>query len=984
MPRYTGKVLYRYRYNYNGREKTDYTAIRIDITCHYNQLQSQINELVREQRQILEEDYNRDIIDGAPVRQEIYNDRTRKQRNIRFIRMRDSSAPHIDGFPAQPWDTKQGTCVIDYLFHRYQIKRKIPTKEHLINILQENDEEDIITNGVSTHNIENFARYIKIPIYVLNDFDEIEHYYDPPNSSTKHYPTLVYRISNNHFYPIEDPNKKKHFIMKILKNQKNPCNLLEGTINQQHEYTYIENPKEQIINNFKNNNILPNKVFMTDNEITGFSLNDTSYKYQQFYKEIQDMNKKFNLSSTTLTTAILDLLKKTLSQLNPISTHNSDILNQLIKAKENRIHHGYIDGYHHISPPDETTLCAWDINKCYRSVLYNPTEKWITLEWTDDFKPYTSSNKTLCLTSRSVLRTPRRAYDRRSLPLGLYYVETNDNTLFKGNNIYSSSILNYAKRNTNIHFKIKSQLIPSRSFPKSIFKEYINTIITTFGETDFSKQLINMLTGMLGKHKSTHYKLNLNTDIEQVLDYALKQPTKIIVDDIMDDETNPLYLYGTKYERINNETYLPIYIQIIDQSNIKLYEMTKIITSLGHTPIYRKTDCVVFQKNNKKIYPQYNPEKHKWGQFRKVSVPNLNNTVPKEQFKMSNQNWNIHNITNSNQVDDLYNIVKDNSILISGPAGTGKTYLVNSLLTKYLDRSKTLITSFTNRCALNWDDASTLHSSFKITDNGKIGMKLDNFKLFCKKYDYIIIDEISMIPKDIWKIISIVKDNSTTKFILIGDENQTAPIEFFSFQKICYMNQSGVKYIADYNKIILQDVQRYDKNLKVILENLINDIPVDLSLFPHKPEAKINLSFTNKTRVNINKQHNSKQGLFIAKNDNRYSQDMYIYEGCPVIAYKTDKNEKQFVNSEQFTILHYDNEYINLYSERKSEIHLIEIPISIFADNFTLGYCMTAHKSQGTTIKEEFNIYDWDKMDKNLKYTALSRATSIQQVGIVP
>lgn len=981
MPRYVGAVLYKYKAKFNNQIYTDYTTIRIDITCPYNKLQTNINKLVRERQQALEEDYNIDFVEGTATRQQIYNERTRQQRNIRLIRMRDPIAPQIDTFPNQSWDTHKGTCVIDYLFSRYQLKRKIPTKDHLINILQKDDEEDIVKNGVSTKNIENFANYINIPVYVLNDFDDIEYEFIPSTyvSKNANYPSLVYRVSNQHFYPIEDPSLKKHYIIKKLERQKSTNRLLvepdEERVIDLTKIHYIDNVEEHLLKTYKEQNILPNKIQMVDNNIISYTLNDITYKHQPYHQQIEQACISLNIpyKSQNMTTFIMEYLKKTLSQLNPISSHNSEILNQLIKAKENRIHHGYIDEYNHIG--QDNNLVAWDINKAYRSVIYEPLEKWIVLDWTDDWKPIGRVRPT---------EDWKPYQPKNTVPLGLYYVQTDDTTLFKKSNIYSSAIINYAKK-TNIQFKITKQLVPSHQYPKSTFKEYIEGIITTLGETSFSKELINYLTGMMGKHSDNKYHVKLNTDIDQILDYVNKQQNKVIVNDLNDDETNPLYVYGCKYQNIRNETYLPIYIQIIDQSNIKLHQMLRQITKIGHTPIYRKTDCIIFKPNNKQIYPIYDDTKSKWGQYRKTDVPRLTNTLTKTPMKLPNANWKIHPITNSNQITELYNIIKEQSVVITGQAGTGKSYIVNEMINKYLNKDRILITSFTNRCALNWINGQTLHSAVKITAHGKIAMKQDNFRKFCKSYDYIVIDEISMIPKHIWKIISYIKDNSNIKFILIGDHNQTKPIEFFTFNNTHYMNNSGVKYIADYNKVNLKEIQRYDKELHKILENLTKyNIPINIARFPEKQNTTINLSFLNKTRLRINELNNKKEGLFVPKNPmSKQSQDMYIYEDCPVIAYKTDKN-KAYVNSEIFTVSHYDKEYIYLYSLRNNDIHAIDIPISEFNNIFLLGYCMTVHKSQGSTIKQSFNIYDWKKMDKELRYTALSRAKSINQIGIIP
>jgi ATP-dependent exoDNAse (exonuclease V) alpha subunit len=45
-----------------------------------------------------------------------------------------------------------------------------------------------------------------------------------------------------------------------------------------------------------------------------------------------------------------------------------------------------------------------------------------------------------------------------------------------------------------------------------------------------------------------------------------------------------------------------------------------------------------------------------------------------------------------------------------------------------------------------------------------------------------------------------------------------------------------------------------------------------------------------------------------------------------------------------------------------------------------MNYCCTTHKMQGETLTENFTIYDWNKMDTILEYTALSRAKKPDQV----
>jgi hypothetical protein len=41
------------------------------------------------------------------------------------------------------------------------------------------------------------------------------------------------------------------------------------------------------------------------------------------------------------------------------------------------------------------------------------------------------------------------------------------------------------------------------------------------------------------------------------------------------------------------------------------------------------------------------------------------------------------------------------------------------------------------------------------------------------------------------------------------------------------------------------------------------------------------------------------------------------------------------------------------------------------------------HKAQGETIPEDFTIFDWERMDTNIRYTALSRAKNHSKYHLV-
>ena len=126
---------------------------------------------------------------------------------------------------------------------------------------------------------------------------------------------------------------------------------------------------------------------------------------------------------------------------------------------------------------------------------------------------------------------------------------------------------------------------------------------------------------------------------------------------------------------------------------------------------------------------------------------------------------------------------------------------------------------------------------------------------------------------------------------------------------------------------------------------------------------------------NKNKKTLEYQPLSYDKN----TQKMIICAGMPVMARINDKG-LDIVNNELFTIKTLTDEVVTVTNEMKEEVN---IPAKKFHKLFSLAFCITIHKSQGATFDGKYTIYEWDKLDKKLKYVALSRATDEKNVQIV-
>ena len=156
--------------------------------------------------------------------------------------------------------------------------------------------------------------------------------------------------------------------------------------------------------------------------------------------------------------------------------------------------------------------------------------------------------------------------------------------------------------------------------------------------------------------------------------------------------------------------------------------------------------------------------------------------------------------------NDIFKIMiegKHNSIILSGPAGTGKTFLVHHILTEVLDKYKNtckllgikprfnheyrdpfIITATTNKAVsvlkqsvLNIvDNVTTIESALGLVvsgdmDKGKYTLKPNPRRgLTTSEDQIIIIDEASMIDKELYLYIKKCCDNCF--IIYVGDDCQ--------------------------------------------------------------------------------------------------------------------------------------------------------------------------------------------------------------------
>jgi hypothetical protein len=341
---------------------------------------------------------------------------------------------------------------------------------------------------------------------------------------------------------------------------------------------------------------------------------------------------------------------------------------------------------------------------------------------------------------------------------------------------------------------------------------------------------------MLGKTTYTQKNISLGKKLEEVWeDFVLVQAehnkSLFITELNPDEEENFIYMYGYN-KKINMTTNgLPMYIQILDWSNIALYDLTK---AVGGTCIYRKTDCIVSIGGKIPEQTETSTYADTFGTYR--IEPNGEN-FHYDFIMNSNRyveppaligNWVDYGFNSSNDWEQIIRTAIDKGgMLISGRAGTGKSYIVEQGVKNGLlpENPKSRL-AFTNKASKNIM-GTTIHKGMGINDNGKNNEKcmigLANaftITIDGEEKEICVLDEISMINNNLWRHLTQLKDTTKATFILIGDYRQCQPIE--DGDQVDYFNHSVVKYLSNYNRCELTIAQRYDRKLWDWLDDFYN------------------------------------------------------------------------------------------------------------------------------------------------------------------
>jgi hypothetical protein len=931
------------------------------------------------------------------------------------IGMKNIKSYKLSGEECYKWDTNRGRCVFDYLINTYGDTKGLKKIMNFENLKNEFGEESL-NLGVTISQIENLCKKYNISYYALDSFEKNIEMYNAPNPK---YKSLLFRLINSHIYPIEEENKRKQIIRKNapgLKIKDIGVEINKGV--QKEIYEVIYNYDENIFGNdyairvINQLNTIPfpftsQNIYVSDGVIQKMIIDGKLYLTEMPNEHILKYYNDNNLNYQGETIHML------LSQFwqevyghdiyntpELVSTYNNTVYEILqMNGVKDRVHFGKI-----LDVPENIidmlkngNALSCDIEKCYSSLLINPYDDFIRLDICNEVEIFSDDSY---------------YKNNKNLDFGLYIVETDDLTILHQSNIYSNKILDYAKEN-NVKFKILYQIKANKFNNRDFFKSIINHITSKTKDIELIKLLINIITGCLGKTESKHMNVALNNNLDEIFNSHIMKNIDssdgLYFKKLPDSE---LYLYGSVHKKLFTSSCIPMYIQILDWSNIKLHKMRM---EMGGICVWRKTDAVLCINTTKNMTEMNkDPENifKTWGSFRNEKIEEIEyrtfSTMMRTDRHVYFPNIKINdwiyykNINSSSQYVEIIEIAKNKGgLLISGRAGTGKSYIIEQGIKENLlpSECETRL-AFTNKAARNIN-GTTIHKALSINANDATNSK--TLIKYISDKNIIIVDEIGMIKKELWdKLLLIKRTKPDIIFILLGDYRQCLPIETDGIDRD-YFKSSVLKCLVNNNFVELTKMQRYDLDLWNFLENYYehnifdsSKIKTQKELINSQIENSKMICYFNSTRDIINNKcmeimKNGRNHFYLPYeriNEDDKRAPMYIYVGLPVRCIMNN-SKYDIINSDEFNICDWDENTISIISEFGK---ILEIEIDLFHKFFVCNYICTTHCLQGSTIDTQLLIFDWYpsnkynnclKNNKHVGYTALSRVKSLNQIIII-
>ena len=514
------------------------------------------------------------------------------------------------------------------------------------------------------------------------------------------------------------------------------------------------------------------------------------------------------------------------------------------------------------------------------------------------------------------------------------------------------------------------------------YNNFIDHVLCKNIDSGIAKLMINGLIGCFGTKNITKTKLILTNSINEASYHVFTNEDAHVSKD--DEEKYFEVRIFKEQEKVDNV--VPFYNQILDVEAMELHKVTQIITKNKGKLIYVNTDQAIgefatlkdkenAEKEIKNYFWDEENKVHKYKEDSHIKHKEKQGSVDTSVFTYQPPFYNVINDVEGNDFQPLVDkaLALKQSFQIDGPAGCGKSTLLRAIIAKLeKDNIKALLLAPTNKaCRVLHPKTQTIHSfSSKVTEKT---LQIIN------KYEYIIIDEKSMVKEMFYRLLFYIKQNTQCKLIICGDWKQLKPVKD-RCDNFDYQNSTMTHYLCDGNLIQLSTCRRADRETFELCQNVQNINPEEFGKVLHKRALCYHNNLRKKYNAMWMKRLSKGKKYVVLKQNKRdkNSQDIKAYVGLPLIACKTSK-DYDIANGEEFVISKISNDIIQVKCDNITK----EIEKDMLTTLFYPAYCITIHKSQGCTFNEAYTILEWKHLDDRLKYVALSRTVNKNLINII-
>ena len=834
------------------------------------------------------------------------------------------------------------------------------------------------------------------------------------------------KVANNGYVPKTADTKKKDLITEFIPyNIENLKSKISECKNPTCYYTNTENLND-LFNDYLTQNIAPcvkltnnNIIEITQKKCTIKCLPDGLEHYNSLMKMKKFISDKLNVKINgngygAIAQGLFDSLKFNFEK-SQFNTKTRELFDYISTG-------GIIKNYNNIDLPRKD-FHGLDLKNAYPSALLELINQIPVYDVNDYFEYFDEKN---------IFETVE--------PCSFYLVEHNN--LDVGEQLlHSSALLGFIKIGLIKNSQVKAIL---RGRPMEYGGNDIAKFVNLCLDIPNGKYLINSFIGLQAKTEQTQNGKNIITrSRDEAVCYYLNNGNPLDHQFMQfknpanpDDPNNQIYIVALNEKKILSHISKPLYLAVIQNIRMRMLTAKYELENLGCIVSSIKTDAIYYTVPNSKKHKYNiwakNNIKNKSdvdiGQFKRESADKINkvyNEVYNEQKQIINdensilkRTVNIDDMKISNSdlpfiqlhkptIDD---IIKYNRCIISGAGGSGKSHLCAAIIKYYESKdlkikvlSPTNISANVLQCNLDnlgaKSQSKTLHSGLSIgydnTIRGTGGIS---------KCDGLIIDEISMLTRNIWGMVLSSKiQNPDLIIYAFGDRRQLPPIEKYAvpFTELKIINEIFEIHIElTYNYRTGGDAEFVEKCKDIHDKPEIrNELIKSLNLKYNVEEFA--LCRTNRVRKAFNEkkmnEHTAQIQIIISdtldnldfklKDDHKAQlQDIKIYTGLPLqCIIKPQEVSKKFkypfIKRQFFTVRAVDtvNDIITITNENNDEFKIKSDHLAIL---LIPAYACTIHSIQGKTLNKPYTILEWKHMTNKQIYTALTRTTNYKNISL--